>query len=113
MDGGQLHKLSSQVEEFSRPGVDGVGFRVKAKKAPTGQKHTFEGVTLLANANASAEAYEAIKGTLVTVIDDSGRTVTNVMVIDVQVMRVTATLLSVPAGNNYLVEAVWTLKATT
>ena len=104
--------LSSRVEEFSRPGIDGSGFRILAKRAPVSQKQTVAAVATLADANAAADAYDALKGSLVTVVDDLGRTNNNVMVIDVQVGSPRSVLKSVPTGINYLVDAIWTLKST-
>lgn len=113
MTGPEIAGLSVQVKEFDRPGIDGVGFHSGAAKAPHCVKMTVEGVANAATANTAEEDYKAIKGSLVTVVDDHGRSRGSVMVVDVTVVRKTALLMSVPDNYGYLVTAQWVLKATT
>lgn len=112
MDGDELTGLSYQVKEFDRPGIDGVGFYFGAAKAPLCQKVTVEGVANAVTANTAQENYQALKGSMITVVDDTGRTKSSVMVINVQVLQKKQVLLST-TGYGYYVTAAWTLKATT
>lgn len=113
MAGPEVAGLNYQIKEFSRAGIDGVGFEFQAAKAPLCQKDTVEGVANAAIANTAEETYKLLKGSLVVVVDDHGRTRGNVMILDVTVTRKTAMLLDVPNNYSYHVEATWTLKATT
>jgi len=112
MEGPQIPSLASAMEIIDRSGVDGTGSRENALKAEDITKYTTEGVTLLATANSAADDYALLKGTYVAVTDDTARTVTYVLVIDVRVLGVQQILNSDPVGNNYLVRAVWLLKPT-
>lgn len=111
MDGEQIQPMTPQVMEFDRPDVDGVGIWLGASKAPMIQKQTIEGVAMLVTAQNATEDYTALKGQLVTVVDDDGRTATYVMVMDVRVLSIGALINPSPPGNNYLITAVWNLKA--
>lgn len=112
MRGGELGILSTQVIKHSRPGIDGVVFDFRAAKAPLIQKVTREGVANAAVANGSEEDYKALKGSLVTVVDDHGRTNLFVMVVDVRVIIKFPMLLDVPNNYGYHVEAEWQLQST-
>ena len=112
MEGPQIPTLAEAVEIIDRAGTDGTGNRLNALKAEDITKYTTEGVTLLATANSAADDYAALKGTHVTVEDDIGRIVNSVLVVDVRVLGVQQILNSDPAGNNYLIRAVWLLKPT-
>ena len=112
MEGPQVPMLASAMEIIDRSGTDGTGSRENALKAEDITKYTTEGVTLQTTANLSADDYAALKGTYVTVVDDMGRTVTYVLVIDVRVLGAQLVLNPDPTGNNYLIRAVWLLKPT-
>lgn len=113
MQGPQIPLLASAVEIIDRAGTDGTAYRVDALKAEELTIYTIEGVEAKADANDRADDYSALKGTLVTVIDDLDREVENVLVVDVRVIRTPQTILnSVPADINYLVSAIWLLKPT-
>ena len=112
MTGPQLPALASHIEAIDRPGVNGEAFRENAKKVQGIQVQTTMWVVSLALANAAIDNYSALKGTLVTVIDDNGRTVNNVMVLDVQVNRIRPILTSSPSGYSHSVNATWYLKPT-
>lgn len=112
MDGEELAAGSIQVIQHSRPGIAGVVFDFRAAKAPMIQKVTREGVANAAVSNAADEDYKALKGSLVTVVDDHGRTNLSVMVVDVKVIRKQPMLLDVPNNHGYHVEAEWMLQST-
>jgi len=112
MIGPQLPALASHIEAINRPGVDGEAFRENAKKVEGIQVQTTTWVVSSALANAAIDNYSALKGSLVTVIDDNGRTVNNVMVLDVIVNRITPILISSPLGYSHSINATWYLKPT-
>jgi len=112
MTGPQIPALASHIEAINRPGVDGEVFRENAKKVQGIQVRTIAWALNLAAANSAIDTYSALKGTLVTVTDDHGRAVNNVMVLNVQVDRIRPILTSSPAGYSHQVEASWALKPT-
>ena len=112
MTGPQVPALAIALEVINRRGVDGEGFVENAKKVEAINKQTIEPVSMLATANWAADDYADLKGTLVTVVDDSGRLVINVMVLDVRVTGVKQVFTSCPAGTNYLITANWVIKPT-
>lgn len=112
LSGPQVPKLASAVEIIDRPGVDGTASRVNALKAEEITVYTIEGKNSLNDAKAAADTYAALKGTIVTVVDDLGRSVDNVLVVDVRVLSAQNVLNPQPTNNNYLVRAVWMLKPT-
>ena len=112
MEGPQIPALASAVEIIDRPGVNGIASRIDALKAEEITVYTTEAMTLLASAQSAADDYAALKGTHVTIVDDMGRTIYSVLVVDVRVLSVNELLISDPTDNNYLVRAVWLLKPT-
>lgn len=113
MEGPQIPLLASAIEIIDRPGTDGEAFRVDALKAEELTVYTIEGVSSVNDAKSRADDYSALKGTKVTVEDDLGRSVDDVLVVDVRVLNTPQKLaLSEPAGIEYLVRAIWLLKPT-
>ena len=112
MEGSDIPTLAAAVEIIDRPGVNGTANRINALKAAEITKYTTEGVASLAAANAAADTYAALKGTHVTVVDDLGRSVGLVLVVDVRVVDKQAITTSDPAGITHMVKAVWMLKPT-
>ena len=112
MTGPQVPARAAAVEVIERPGVDGSAFREEAQKVPELILNTLAAATTLAAANLACDNYALLKGTLVTVVDQLGRTVPYVMVLDVRVTRVAPCAGSAPVGTNYLVWAQWWVKPT-
>ncbi|MHC4123924.1 MAG: hypothetical protein ACYSSI_10150 [Planctomycetota bacterium] len=112
MEGPDVPMLAAAVAIIDRPGVNGTANRVDALKAEEITVYTKEAVTQLSTANAAADDYAALKGSYVTVVDDMGRGVYDVLVVDVRVLGKQAFLLSDPPDLNYIVRAVWLLKPT-
>lgn len=113
MQGPQIPLLASAVEIIDRAGTDGTASRIDALKAEELTIYTIEGIQYLADANIRADDYAALKGTHVIVIDDLGREVEEVLVVDVRVISTPQKMaLSVPANINYVVRAVWLMKPT-
>ena len=95
-----------------RPGTNGYAFDHLGKKGQGITQRTRQWVATLSAANSADDTYRALQGTLVTVIDDMGRTVNNVKVLDVRVLQVQQLLDSIPAGSNYEIIAEWLLQPT-
>ena len=112
MSGPDVPKLAAAVEMIDRPGVDGVASRIDAFKAEELTVYTTEGVTNISTANSRIDSYASLKGTLITVVDDCGRSIDSVLVVDVRVQRKQNVLTSSDPGIGALVFAVWLLKPT-
>ena len=113
MQGPQIPLLAKAVEIIDRAATDGTADRIDALKAEELTIYTIEGVEDLETANGRTDDYAALKGERITVVDDLGREVDEVLVVDVRVIRTPQNLaLSVPAGIEYLVSAIWLLKPT-
>jgi len=112
MEGPQVPSLAAAVEIIDREGVDSVASRIDAFKAEDITKYTTEGVANITDAQTAADDYAALKGYLVTVVEDVGRTIYNVLVVDVRVISINTIVNSSPANINYLINAVWLLKPT-
>lgn len=112
LSGPDIPKLAAAVEIIDRPGVDGTANRVDALKAEELTIYTLQSVTDIDTANEAVDDYADLKGTKVTVEDDQGRSVSDVLVVDVRVTKKQQVPLSSPAGTGALVWAVWLLKPT-
>ncbi len=110
IEGKQLPPLATEIKPFERQGIDGSTFIENARKSEEIYWETVEGVGALATANMAANDYADMKGTIVTVVEDLGRTVNNVLVLDVRVMGVKQVFASSIEGVNYLIKANWILK---
>lgn len=113
MTGPQIPLLASAVDIIDRPGVDGVAHRINALKASEITLFTIEGCELKATAISRPDDYAALKGTTVTIVDDQGRSVDDVLIIDVRILGPPQHVLNPqPVNNNYLVRAAWVVKPT-
>lgn len=112
LSGPDIPKLAAAVEIIDRPGVDGTANRIDALKAEELTIYTLQSVADIAAANAAVDDYADLKGTKVTVEDDQGRSVSEVLIVDVRVTKKQKVLTSSPAGTGALVWAVWLLKPT-
>ena len=112
MTGPKIPQLAIRVETISREGLDGDAFRLNAQKVPEITVQTIAAAVTLAAANLAPDTYAALIGTQITVVDDLGRTVTGVMVLDVKVTAVRQLMSAVPTCAA-IVYAVWVLKPTT
>ncbi len=107
----QMPKLSVVMEEIDRKGKDGVVFCSHGRKAQEVEVNTVAIADTLNEANSASERYRALIGSAVTMVDDQGRTIPNVMILDVNVYHVQKVAISTPIAA-YLVYAIWRLKAT-
>ena len=99
------------VEEITRDGVDSEAFRQVAKRAP---RVTWTTEVDTSTPGSVFTGYQALQGTLVTVVGDDGTSYINVMVHSVQKVRTKKVLT--PAGGvsagNYILTAQWLLQGT-
>jgi len=112
---GPVGRPGMATERIERPGVDGTAFREQGLRCEPFMMTSIVDLDDAADVAAELDLYAALKGTLVTVIDDHGSTWTNVMVLDVQ--PVETKTIGVSAGGlattpTKLVTARWTLQAT-
>jgi len=112
MGGHQIPSLAAAVEIIDRPGIDGTGHRITAKKVRETVVYTTEGVDSLSSASDATDRYGELKGTKVTVINDLGREVDNVLVVDVWVMNVQKIIACSDSSIDYIIIAGWLLKPT-
>lgn len=112
MDGPSLPSIAPRIELIDRDGNDSTAFRTNAYKADLFQKQTIEGVSALLSAQTAADDYALLKGALVIVVEDIGRTIYYVLVVDVRVTQIQVSHNSSPSGINYLIKADWLLKPT-
>ncbi len=112
MSGEPIPTLSMAVETFVRRGVDGVGFRTTSKKSRTVQKRTIKWFAFEADALDAVDDYAQLKGEVVSVTEETGRSISDVLVLDVITNQAQRISNSVPAGYNWQVEAVWQLQPT-
>lgn len=110
MKGPGIPEPTAGVESLDRPWVDGSAWRAIATKGAQFEAETYEGVANVSTANSTEEAYKALIGQLVTVVDDLGKTKPNVLVEGVRVVRVQAVLNPTESSVAYLVQAVWAMK---
>lgn len=85
-----------QTVETQRPGVDGVSARTEGWRAPVTTVNTRTRLTASGQIKTLPEAYAALKGSLVTIVDDHGNSIYDVMVKDVRVLRVQRVGVSTP-----------------
>lgn len=111
LSGAKIPDKAMTTAIIDRPGVDGVGYRYNALKAGQQTVETTETLISWSDAVERPDTYAALKGELVTVIDDLGRRVDNVLVVEVAVTAVQQ-IVNATDGANYLVRASWLLQPT-
>ena len=113
MAGPKIPQQAIAVRMVDRVGVDGNAFRFDAKKVPEIAVQTVQAVGSLAAANLAPDIYASYIGSYVTVVDDLGRNVSSVLVVDAKVTGSSVCQVSSPAGVAALVSGIWILKPTT
>ena len=114
---GPLNFMGEGVEIHSWPGVDGIGAWLLGDRSEPFQVRTVRDVESSADAKERIRQYELLKGTLVTLELYTGRTFTNMLVVDVGQYRIrevktfAGPKISANAAAGVL-EATWTLQAT-
>ena len=112
--GGIVPGTGENLQDITRPRVDGVGLRKLGKKGRPFSVTTFADMDTAAETKTVMESYKAKQGTLVTVVDDMGQSFTNVAVLDVTPNPPTRGLTAsggLTAGE-YVLSCVWLLHLT-
>jgi hypothetical protein len=113
MAGPKIPSALPVVQTIDRQGVDLSAFRLQAYKNAEITVQTTQAVASATLANLAPDAYAALIGTKVTVVDDLDLTTLNVMVIDARVIRTQLTAATAPTGTAALVMGIWILRPTT
>lgn len=80
---GSPHAFGMRVEDITRPGADGNAFRQIAQRSAPYQVETLGDSTSAAGLKSLKDAYEAMKGTVVNVVDAFGNIHSNHVVLEV------------------------------
>ena len=115
---GVMNPMGRTLEEITRPAVDGVSFRLEAKRSEPVSLVSLIDLADAAAAVTKLAAYQALIGTLVTVVDGHGQSHTNVMVRDVRPLEqrhspmIVGGLNVSPAGAGIKLACQWTVQTT-
>jgi len=104
-----------QVEEITRPGVDGVAFRRIGKRGIPFRMQSVTDVSSSYNAQNHINACKALQGTVIDIEDATGRTWSNYIVLRAQptnTQKVTGASGGLTSSPAYLITIAWTLQAT-
>jgi hypothetical protein len=106
--------VGEQLEDITRPGVDGMAYRCIGRKGRPFQMDSTVDVVIL-TPGFVINGYQALQGTIVTIVDECGMTWTNYMVLSVE-HRGTRRIRTVSGGLSiapaYLISASWILQYT-
>ena len=115
LSGGINPGTGEQVEEITRAGVDGVAFRKIGKRGFAFEMRSVVDVADAAAAQTLVGNYKALQGSIVNIVDDTGRTWNNYIVLRVrpiQARPVTSATGGLVNDPEYLVSASWIMQAT-
>jgi len=116
LDGAVIPATGEQLQDITRQGVDGVAFRKVGKGSKSFTLKSMRDVATAAAAKTLTLEYKAAQATVVTVLDATGQSWTNLVVESVQVDApkfVVSKSGGLDAGSSgYLVGATWVLRAT-
>jgi len=112
MTGPKIPQALPVVQTIDREGIDLSAFRIQAYKNAEITVRTVQSVSTAALANAAPNAYAALIGSTVTVVDDLDLTTTDVLVVDARVVRTQLLAASAPTGSAALVYGVFVLRPT-
>lgn len=90
---GQVDNFAPMLDQFSRPGIDGVGFQDLGKR---GQETTLNSTADVSSVDNTFAAYKRLVGTLQTVTNDFNVTYTRVMILGVS--RLSGRAVSIGRG---------------
>ena len=112
---GSMDPMAETLKDITRDNVDGIGYRKKGLRSTQQEIFTLANFESAALAKAELELYKAYQATLVTVIDDTGQTWTNVAVILVicePIKKVSTSAGGLGAGKDWILRAHWILQHT-
>jgi hypothetical protein len=110
--GPPIPSLAVAMAPIKRAGVDGSAFRRDAKGVPEIILQATSWAVSETLALTSPDLYAALVGSLVTVVDDLGRTVNNVMVLACQVTRISRLGVSTEPTAEFMIRSVWKVQPT-
>lgn len=104
--------LGERPEEVTRPGADGHAYRKSGKEAPEVRLRSTVDVADAATAHSKVTTYLGMRSTIVDVVDDTGETWTNVLIVEVapEMPQKVATPVGGLNGGAYVVRARWRLR---
>lgn len=102
-----------KVQTYTRPGVAGVAVEKQGVKGDPARWAAFRDVLTAAAAKAHIEACISLKGSIVTVVDDTGESWTEIVIVECmprgQVRKIEAAVGGVESGSaQYVVEVEFT-----
>ncbi len=115
---GAVNSSAETARNIRRPNIDGVAFLLMGKTTSPFAMRSMVDTTTANAANVEMDAYKALAGTLVTVVDNLAISHTLVMVLDVspeptrEAKTVTGGINVSEGAAGFLVVATWTLQAT-
>ena len=110
---GGVHPPGQTLGEITRPRVDGEAYRRSGIRGNTFTLTSQVDVDSEVEAKAEIEGYKAIQATLQTVVDSSGQTWTNVVIVRVDPQsrkKIEGAVGGLSTLKGYFVTAQWTLK---
>lgn len=80
---GSINVMQERLEEFTRPGVDGMSFQAVGERAEVSQLQTVRDLAYASSAANMMSSYKALVGEVVTIVDDDGVSWYNMLVLKV------------------------------
>ena len=115
LKGGVIPGSGEQVEEITRPNVDGVAYRKIGKRGEPFEMESLVDVLDAAAAKTLLTNYKALQGTLQNLELEDGSIYSNVIVLNIRETGrqvVTNSIGGLVANSTILVRASWTLEMT-
>lgn len=103
------------LQEITRPNVDGISYRKVGKRGEPFQVNTVIDLLNYPTAKTRVSDYAAMQGTLVTLVEESGSTWNNVLVLNtrhVETVPIRSSVGGITANSLVLLSMVWTLRMT-
>lgn len=109
LSGPPIEQPKQTVKLIDRAGVDGLAYRIEAKKPREAIWQTMEKMNDVDDANARTEDYAELIGTMTTFKDSHDRSVSGCLVLDVTVTKVQQVAACSDSSVKALVFATWTV----
>ena len=84
---GSVNGMQERLEEFARPGINGVSFRAIGERADVSNLQTERDMLLKASRDTQMAAYESLVGSKVSITDNQGNVWSNMLVRRVSEVR--------------------------
>lgn len=109
LSGPPIEQPKTTVKLIDRAGVDGLAYRLEAKKPRETVWQTMEKMNDVDDANDRPEDYAELIGTSTSFTDSNGRIVSGCIVLDVTVTKIQPVAACSDSSVKALVFAVWTV----